>query len=342
MSVADVHGRRRNGRWGLAATLATAACFTVAPSAAIADPGLTVAPTMPTTAVGDAGVTGSLTLTNANTAPDTTATVNLITLVPSCGGLDANGACNVANPGVFDLSPTAQGAVGTACAGISFDVTPLGDAYGTVSFIPTGNVVLPATGSVCRIDYTAGVTNVPVDVDPAVDGGQTWQVAEARQQSNTGKVIWGLGKGPVTVHKTTPPPPPVTPPPPPPGVTPPTPPPSVGSTAPQVSGSSAGPGAAKISGPSGCVGTKFHVTVTGKHIRKVMFRLDRKVVKTLTRPNAGKAFRLPVVRSGRLGRGTHRVTATTTFTRASGTRARTLRVVFQVCSRSARAPQFTG
>jgi hypothetical protein len=90
------------------------------------------------------------------------------------------------------------------------------------------------------------------------------------------------------------------------------------------------------------VGKKFYVNVTGTHVRKVTFRLDRKVVKTLTRPNAGKAFRLPVVRSGRLARGTHRVTATTTFTPASGTRARTLRVVFQVCSRSARAPQFTG
>jgi hypothetical protein len=338
MSAADIYGRRRTSRWGLAATLATATCFTIAPSAAIADPFLTVAPTMPTTALGDTGVTGSLTLTNADTPPDTTATVNLITLVPSCGGLDASSACNVANPGVFNLSPTAQGALGTACAGISFAVTPLGDAYGTVSFIPTGNVVLPTPGSVCRIDYKADVKNVPVDVDPAADGAQTWQVAEARQLSNTGKVVWGLGPAKVTVHPPPPPPPPpppVTPPPPPPA------PPTTGSTAPQVVGSSAGPGSAKISGPQGCVGKNFHVTVTGKHVRKVTFRLDRKVVKTLSRPNAGKAFRLPV-QTGRLTRGTHRVTATTAFTRASGTRARTLRVVFQLCSRSQRSPQFTG
>ena len=89
------------------------------------------------------------------------------------------------------------------------------------------------------------------------------------------------------------------------------------------------------------MGKKFYVNVTGKHVRKVTFRLDRKVVKTLTRPNARKTFRLPV-KTGRLTRGTHRVTATTTFTRASGTRARTLRVVFQLCSRSQRSPQFTG
>jgi hypothetical protein len=89
------------------------------------------------------------------------------------------------------------------------------------------------------------------------------------------------------------------------------------------------------------VGKNFHVTVTGKHIRKVTFRLDRKVVKTLSRPNARSAFRLPV-QTARLTRGTHRVTATTTFTPASGTRARTLRVVFQRCSRSQRSPQFTG
>jgi hypothetical protein len=336
MSVADLHGRRRNSRWGLAATLATATCFTMAPSAAIANPGLTVAPTMPTTAVGDTGVTGSVTLTNANTAPDTAATFDFIRLIPSCGGLDANSACNLADPGIFKLSPTAVGALGTDCAGTSFAVTPLNDAYGTVSFVPATSLVLPTPGSVCRIDYTADVVGVPA-------GEQTYQVADARQTTNTKKVARALGPANVAVHKTPPPPPPVTPPPPPPAVTPPPPPapPTVGSTAPQVVGSSSGPGAAKISGPSGCVGKNFHVTVTGKHIRKVTFRLDRKVVKTLTRPNARSAFRLPV-QTARLTRGTHRVTATTAFTRASGTRARTLRVVFQLCSRSQRSPQFTG
>jgi hypothetical protein len=336
MSVADLHGRRRNSRWGLAATLATATCFTMAPSVALADPGLTVTPTMPTTAVGDTGVTGSVTLTNANTAPDTTARFDFIRLIPSCGGLDANSACNLADPGIFKLSPTAEGALGTACAGISFAVTPVaGDPYGTVSFVPAASLVLPTPGSVCRIDYTADVVGVPA-------GEQTYQVADARQTSSTKKVARALGTANVGVHKSPPPPPPVTPPPPPPPVTPPPPPPpTVGSTAPQVTGSSSGPGAAKISGPTGCAGKNFHVTVTGKHIRKVTFRLDRKVVKTLTRPNARSAFRLPV-QTARLTRGTHRVTATTTFTSASGTRARTLRVVFQRWLRSPRFPQFPG
>jgi hypothetical protein len=36
------------------------------------------------------------------------------------------------------------------------------------------------------------------------------------------------------------------------------------------------------------------------------------------------------------------VLARTTFSAASGTRARTLRVVFQRCARAASAPQFTG
>jgi hypothetical protein len=96
-----------------------------------------------------------------------------------------------------------------------------------------------------------------------------------------------------------------------------------------------------MSGPTGCVPKNFNVTVKGKHISKVMFTLDRKPMKVLRRPNAGAAFLLKVKRA-QLNRGTHRVTATTTFTRASGARARKLRVVFQVCSRSARSPQFTG
>ena len=84
--------------------------------------------------------------------------------------------------------------------------------------------------------------------------------------------------------------------------------------------------------------TNFNVTVTGRQIRRVTFFLDGKAVQTLTRPNRGSRFVL-AIRPNTLPRGTHRVIARTTFTTASGTPSRSLRVVFQ---RSASAPQFTG
>ena len=79
----------------------------------------------------------------------------------------------------------------------------------------------------------------------------------------------------------------------------------------------------------------------GRQIQKVVFYLNGKKVKTLTRPNRGTRFALPV-RPNTLRRGTHRVLAVTYFTKASGTKSRTLRVVFQRCGRVAAAPRFTG
>ena len=54
-----------------------------------------------------------------------------------------------------------------------------------------------------------------------------------------------------------------------------------------------------------------------------------------------RRFALPV-RPNSLRRGTHRVLAVTYFTKASGTKSRTLRVVFQRCGRAAASPRFTG
>ena len=100
-------------------------------------------------------------------------------------------------------------------------------------------------------------------------------------------------------------------------------------------------GTAKAVGPTGCVTTNFNVQVYGRQIRKVVFYLDGKKVKTLTKPNTGTRFALPV-RPNKLRRGTHRVLAVTFFTTASGTKSRSLRVVFQRCGRTAVQPRFTG
>jgi len=85
----------------------------------------------------------------------------------------------------------------------------------------------------------------------------------------------------------------------------------------------------------------FDVAVSGQNIRRVTFTIDGRAVRTLTRPNRGSRYVLPI-RPNRLARGTHRVLARTLFTPESGARARTLRVVFQRCARVAGAPRFTG
>jgi hypothetical protein len=354
MSAANARGTPRTKRWGVAAAIVCTTSFAVAPSAALATPGLDVTLAPPSVvAAGDTAVPGSLTLTNTNTLPETIATIcnagdplpcpvggNGITLVPSCGGVDAaTSTCAVPSLGVFKVSPTANGATGTECARVPFTVTPLNDGFGTVSLSPPPgmNIQLPV-GSVCRIDFTMDVLAVPTDADPTVGGVQTFQVTNATQRSDNQKIASGPGVGSVT-FKTPPTTPPATPPTTPPA-TPPTSPPTTGSQAPgKTTVGSSGPGSAQISGKSGCATKNFNVTVTGKQIRRVTFFLDRKRVKTLAKPNAGRAFRFRVL-PGTLKRGTHRVTAQTTFTKASGTRARTLRVVFQRCSR--RSPQFTG
>jgi hypothetical protein len=350
MSIADADGRWPTGGRGLAAAIAVAACgLAVAPSAAFADAGLDVTPAMPeVVALGASGVSASLTLTNLNTETEQFATICNdndpapcpaggagITFVPSCAGQDAVSlACAVPNPGVFRVGPTAMGAVGTACAGMPFSVEPLlGDAVGTVRFRPApgAHIQLPTPGSTCQIDFTMDVLSLPQDVDLAVDGAQTIQVSNATQRSDNQKTAAGNGRAVVTV-----PPPPAPPPPTPP----PTPTPPQSGVSP-TAGSSGSPASATIHGPTGCATKNFNVTVTGKQIRKVVFFLNGKRIKTLSKPNAGRAFRLPV-RPGTLKRGTHHITATATFTKASGARPRTLRVTFLRCARAASSPQFTG
>ncbi len=133
------------------------------------------------------------------------------------------------------------------------------------------------------------------------------------------------------------PPPAVAPPPPPPAVAPP-PPPASG-----VAPASIVPprGTSTIRGKTGCQGTPFRVTVTGREIEQVVFRMDGKIVRVLTKPNSGSRYVLPVnPRTKRAG--IHRVLARITYKKQSGTPSRTLRVTFSRCARRAAAPSFTG
>ncbi len=84
-----------------------------------------------------------------------------------------------------------------------------------------------------------------------------------------------------------------------------------------------------------------NVQVRGSAIARVVFRLDSRRVKTLTRPNRAKAYALRISPLQQR-HGTHRVTATTTFKKSSHTPTRTLRVAYQRCAKSAVLPAFTG
>lgn len=363
--------QRRRARHLLVTIALVAAGCAAAPASALAGVGLGMAPTFPTNStVGDSGLAASLTITNNNTAPDVSATVcnagdtlpcpagdEGITLIPSCGAQGAFSACTSADPGVFQISSTATGGAGTACPGTAFTVSAVpGDTFGKVRFTPVvGNVVLPTPGTFCRIDFTVDVLKIPaIDARPAVAGLQTIQITDATQRSNLGTT--GSSRGSAsgsTVSLPPPPPPPPLPPPvaPPPPPPPPAVPPCVPPPGPAPPGqllcsvpltpSSAPRGTARIAGRSGCVTRNFNVTVTGRQIRRVTFFVDGKSVRTLTRPNRGSRFVLQI-RPNTLRRGTHRVLARTTFTSASATRSRTLRVVFSRCARAASAPQFTG
>jgi hypothetical protein len=100
-------------------------------------------------------------------------------------------------------------------------------------------------------------------------------------------------------------------------------------------------GTAAIKGTTGCAGTPFRVVVRGRQIERVTFTLDGKTIRTLTKPNRGILFVLPV-NPRTLPMGVHRVLARTTFRKQSGTNARTLRVTFSRCARRATSPAFTG
>jgi hypothetical protein len=100
-------------------------------------------------------------------------------------------------------------------------------------------------------------------------------------------------------------------------------------------------GTAAIRGRTGCEGNPFKVVVSGRQIQSVTFAMDGKVIRRLTKPNSASAYSLPV-NPRKLRVGIHRVVARTIFRKQSGTKARTLRVTFSKCARSARSPAFTG
>jgi hypothetical protein len=108
-----------------------------------------------------------------------------------------------------------------------------------------------------------------------------------------------------------------------------------------VLGERIGPGRARLLGPAGCTYRAFHARVRGVRIAKVVFKLDGKRIKTLTRKNFRATYAVRID-PRHLSIGVHRLVATVTFQRGSATRAKTFRLAFQRCPRALRAPRFTG
>lgn len=99
-----------------------------------------------------------------------------ITLTPSCAQASApdegTPLCTASDRGVFTLSPTATGAPGSACAGTTFDVTPIDAELGMVRFKPSAPVFLGGRGWSCQIDFTFDVNKLPAGSN-ATSGGKT-------------------------------------------------------------------------------------------------------------------------------------------------------------------------
>jgi hypothetical protein len=109
---------------------------------------------------------------------------------------------------------------------------------------------------------------------------------------------------------------------------------------------SAGPGLAaseqaQLFGPRPCPQQAFHARVRGTNVARVLFRLDARTVKTLTRTNFRDTYAVRI-NPRRLRPGVHRLVAMVTFQRGGATKAQTLRLGFQRCPRALRAPRFTG
>jgi len=364
------------GRWLLTSFGVIAGGLALAPALAQAGQGNSTTPTFPIVArVGDRTLDASIEIVNASSLPQSVGPSTIcnfgdqgqcagdegITLVPSCGQIDPAGVrtCTGPDPNVFAVSAVPVGAAGSGCANVAFDVTIADAALGKWRFTPQNGVRISLSpGATCTIVFKIIVLKVPtLDIDPTTIGIQTKQLASSRLVSTVATTS-GQGTGtsfgttvnpplPLPPGRPKPPPPCVPPPgPPPPGstvCTPPPPPPCAPPPGPAPPGGTiCTPRAtARISGKTGCVTQNFNVTVTGQQIHRVTFALNGKRIKTLRKPNAGRAYRI-AVRPGRLKRGTHRITARTTFTAASGTPARSLRVVFRRCARAASPPRFTG
>jgi hypothetical protein len=101
-------------------------------------------------------------------------------------------------------------------------------------------------------------------------------------------------------------------------------------------------GTARLSGKTGCVNKAFRARIRGTSIASVMFSLDGYLIGrgSAARGSANDYF--VRVDPAKLGPGKHRVVADVTFTHASGTKSKKLKLTFMRCGAQLKAPAFTG
>jgi hypothetical protein len=150
-------------------------------------------------AVGSSG-TGTLSFSN-DSGTEVANSIERIVLEPSCRLPGSTPPCANREPGIFTIG-TGTGATGTACAGISFNVTA-GTApfVGSLQFTPQTAISDMFPGDNCAITFTYTAQAVPTfDTQPGEDGVQTDQLAEVRAEHNGGGAIaFGPGTGDTTV-----------------------------------------------------------------------------------------------------------------------------------------------
>jgi len=98
---------------------------------------------------------------------------------------------------------------------------------------------------------------------------------------------------------------------------------------------------ARLRGPSGCVASPFRVRVIGRQITRVTFFVDGERRRTL-KTKAGQTVFSLRVNPLRQSLGRHRISATVNFSADSQAKARTLRLIYQRCSKTTGRPRFTG
>ncbi len=301
------------------------------PGTAFAGMGAGAGPTFPTSVnEGDTGVPVSIEVNNNNTPPQVSSVVCNngdpfpcpigdpgITLIPSCGQLGAFSVCAPAgaDPGVIAIPPTGTGAPGTACAGMVFDITPIDPTFGQLRFTPQGgaHVILPAPGTVCRINFTMDVLKLPtVDQDPGTAGAQTVQIVDVTMRSgDPSSFLTASARGTslgMTVNPKC-----------------------------QDSGGcnplTAARASIVVQAPKkGCRKSSFNVYVKGRSIRSVTFRIDGRRVARRTRANYRGTRFAARMRPSTLKRGRHRLTTQVRFQTASGSKTKTLKRTFWSCA----------
>ncbi len=101
-------------------------------------------------------------------------------------------------------------------------------------------------------------------------------------------------------------------------------------------------GLGRLAGTVGCAAARYaRASVTGRQIQRVVFSLNGRVTRTLTKPNVGSAYQLRL-RTRSLRYGAYEVRVVVTFRPAAKTKPRTLELQFSRCRPRIVRPTFTG